>query len=264
MKIALTGGATGIGAALAKKLKMDGHHVTAFDVSEPAENVDRWIKTDLSNSGSIKSAIDQAEGPFDALVNNAGLPPRDGLSELILNVNFIGFREFLEGMIGKLTSGASIVNTASRAGAMWRDNLDEIKALFALKSADDIPAFIASRSIDPVRAYNLSKEAVIVYSMAQTENMIARKLRINSISPAAVSTGILDDFTKAFGDRVAKNIARAGRPGTAEEVADIIAFIASPESSWLKGVDIIVDGGMSAMAQTDMFGLKDKNSGANL
>ena len=110
-------------------------------------------------------------------------------------------------------------------------------------------------AIDHVRAYNLSKEAVIVLTIAETEALFARGLRMNTVSPAAVSTGILDDFVTAFGERVAKNIARAGRPGLPDEVADVILFLASPESRWLKGIDIPVDGGMGAMAVSDMIGL---------
>lgn len=72
MKIGLTGGASGIGAAVAAELKVDGHHVTAFDISEPQENVDRWVETDLSAPASIKAAIDAADGPSDALINTAG------------------------------------------------------------------------------------------------------------------------------------------------------------------------------------------------
>ena len=255
MRIALTGGATGIGAEVAARLKRDGHNVTAFDISAPEKNVDHWIKTDLSDPASINAAIAKAEGPFDALINNAGLPPRDGLAELVLRVNFIGMRQFLTGMLDKLAPGASIVNTASRAGAMWRDNLDEIRALMALGPQDDLAGFIAKHGIDHVRAYNLSKEAVIVLTMTETENLIGRDLRMNCVSPAAVSTGILDDFISAFGERVAKNVARAGRPGTPDEVADVIAFLAGPESRWLKGIDIVIDGGMGAMIQSDMLGI---------
>ena len=195
-----------------------------------------------------------AEGPYDALINNAGLPPRDGLEEMILKVNFFGLRFFLTAMLDKLAPGASVVNTASRAGAHWRDNLDEVKALMALDPAT-LPAFIAQREMDAMRAYNLSKEALIVLTMAQTQRMLDRGLRMNSVSPAAVSTGILDDFVAAFGDRVAQNIARVGRAGLPHEVADVIVFMASPQSHWLKGTDIIVDGGMSALAQSDALGL---------
>lgn len=254
MRVALTGGATGIGAEVVSRLKAGGHHVTAFDISDPGDAVDRWIKTDLSDPASITAALEAAEGPYDALINNAGLPPRDGLEEVILRVNYFGLVSFLDGMLDQLADGAAIVNTASRAGAMWRDNLDEVKALMALDAAD-LPAFIAERSIDPTRAYNLSKEAVIVMTMAETEAMIGRGLRMNSASPAAVSTGILQDFASAFGDKMAKNVARAGRPGTPGEVADVIVYLASPESAWIKGQDIVIDGGMGAMAMSDALGL---------
>lgn len=254
MRIALTGGSTGIGAEVAAKLKAAGHHVTAFDISKPDVEVDIWIKTDLSDPTSIAQALDVADGPFDGLVNNAGLPPRDGLTEKIVQVNYIGLVAFMDGMLDKLAKDASIVSTASRAGAMWRENLDEVKALMALNPAD-LTDFIAARGIDPTRAYNLTKEAVIVMTQARTPSMHAKGIRINSVSPAAVSTGILDDFVTAFGDKVEKNLARVGRPGHPEEVADVILFLISPQSNWIRGQDIVIDGGMSAMAFADTAGL---------
>ena len=254
MRVALTGGATGIGAALVQKLHDAGHHITVFDITEPGGPADVWIKTDLSAPDSITAAVAQAEGTFDALVNNAGLPPREGLRDLILKVNFLGFRAFLEAFDTKLPAGAAIVNTASRAGAMWQQNLEQVKALMAT-DWDRLPAFLAQNDMDATRAYNLSKEAVIAHTMAKTSYMIETGRRMNCVSPAAVSTGILDDFTKAFGEKVAKNIARAGRPGSPEEIADIILFLLSPQSAWIKGQDITIDGGMSAMGMTDMLEL---------
>ena len=254
MKVAVTGGASGIGAALVTKLKADRHSVTSFDISEP-RGVDHWIPVDLSDPVSIDTALDAAVGPFDALINNAGLPPRDGWEEKVLRVNWFGFMHVLDGMLPKLSDGAAIVNTASRAGSHWRENLNEVKALQALE-IDALADFVADRSIDPARAYNLSKEAVIVMTISRTEEMIGRGLRMNAVSPAAVGTGILEDFVQAFGPRVGKNIARAGRAGTPEEVANVIAFLASPESHWIKGQDIAVDGGMSAMALTDTIGTR--------
>lgn len=255
MKVALTGGATGIGASVAARLKQQGATVFAFDINEPVENVDRWIEVDLGDPVSISNAVQTVDSGFDALINNAGLPPREGLSELILRVNYFGLKHFSTAMLDKLQPGASIVNTASRAGAMWRDNIEQVKALMALEGDSELSGFVARNGIDHVRAYNLSKEAVIVLTMSETERLLKRKIRVNSVSPAAVSTGILDDFKKAFGDRATQAIARAGRPGTTDEIAEVIAFLASPQSGWIKGQDITIDGGMSAMAVAGALGL---------
>ena len=254
MRAAITGAATGIGAITVKKLKDRGYSVVAFDIAEPS-GADQWIQVDMSDPQSIDNAVAQVSGPFECLINNAGLPPRAGLEETILAVNFLGLTRLTGAMIPHLSKGASIVNTASRAGAAWRENIEQVKALSAIKNPGELGRFINAHSIDHIRAYNLSKEAVIVWGMAQTEALIAKELRINSVSPAAVSTGILDDFEAAFGERMAKNIARVGRPGQPEEIADTIMFLASPQSAWLKGIDISIDGGMSAIATADQLGL---------
>ena len=117
--------------------------------------------------------------------------------------------------------------------------------------------FIADRNIDATRAYNLSKEAVIVMTMAETQRKNSQGLRFNSVSPAAVETDILSDFATAFGDKMTKNVARVGRAGTVNEVAPVIVFLASPESGWIKGQDIVIDGGMSGIITSETLGLLD-------
>jgi NAD(P)-dependent dehydrogenase (short-subunit alcohol dehydrogenase family) len=256
MHIAITGVSKGIGASVLSRLKDKGHQITAFDVLDSEENIEKFIKVDLSDLNSISNAIEKAEGPFDALVNNAGLPPRVGLEEKILLVNYIGMKAFLDGMLDKLAPGASIVSTASRAGALWQENIDQVKRFMKLKE-QDLKNFIMKEEIDPVRAYNLSKEAMIAMTIARTEELNAREFRINSVCPAAVSTEILKDFTSAFGEKVVKNIARVGRPASPGEVADLIVFLTSPNSFWIKGQNITIDGGMSAMIMTDMLNLQE-------
>ena len=253
MRIAMTGAASGIGAALLDQALAAGHEVVALDLAEPAGG--RWLRCDLGDPASIDAALAKVEGPCDALVCNAGLPPREGRAAQVLNVNFLGYRHVVMGMLDRMAPGGAIVGTASRAGAMWQANIEEVRALLALEGPGALPGFVEARGIDHVRAYNLSKEAVIAWSMGRTEALLARGLRINTVSPAAVSTGILEDFTRAFGPRVARNIARAGRPGTPEEAARAILWLASPESGWIKGQDIVLDGGMAAMAQADALGL---------
>ncbi|MDF1778990.1 MAG: coniferyl-alcohol dehydrogenase [Rhizobiaceae bacterium] len=251
MRVALTGGASGIGAAVAANLKRLGADIVAFDIVEPRVNIDQWVKVDLSDPTSILEAEQQVSGSFDALINNAGLPPRKGLEEKVLAVNYFGLVNFTNLMIPKLTQGGAIVNTASKAGARWRENIPQIRALRDLTDVDGLPAFIETQAISPVRAYDLSKEAVILWTITQTERLAALGLRVNTVSPAAVSTDILDDFVTAFGERATKAMARIGRPGTPEEVAEVICFLASPQSNWLKGIDIPIDGGLAAMSLSD-------------
>lgn len=252
---AVTGVASGIGAKLAETLKAQGHKVIGFDVHETSENVDEFIPLDLSDDASILSAAANTPCKLDGLCNNAGLPPRAGMEGAILQVNFIGTRAFTDTMLPHMKSEASIVNMASRAGHGWRDNLEQNKRLAALRHADQAAQFVSDERIDATRCYNLTKEAIILWTVAITEEMIARGIRINSISPGGISTGILDDFKRAFGAKMARNVERAGRPGTAQEIADIAAFVLSPESNWLKGADIAIDGGMGAFNMTDMLGL---------
>lgn len=254
MQIALTGAASGIGAATLARLKQAGHSVTVFDIAEPS-GADRWIPVDMSDMSAIDTAAAQADGPFDALILNAGLPPRDGNAVDVLTVNVFGLMRMAREMEPKLAPGASIVSTASRAGEHWRQNLPQVKALLGLTGPAALPDFVAANQIDPLRAYCLSKEAVVVWTIRQTERLLAKEMRANCISPSAVDTPILGDFKAALGERAEKSLARVGRAGSAQEIAALIVFLASPESGWVRGQNVTVDGGMTAMALSDELGL---------
>ena len=254
---AITGVASGIGADLARILRAQGHRVLGLDVLDRAEHADRLIPLDLSDPDSIARAAAAIDEPLDGLCNNAGVPPRDGLEAMILQVNFLGQRALTAALLDRLRPDGSILNMASRAGHGWRENLDQVRRLAALRGPRDADLFARTERLDATRAYNLSKEAMILWTMAMTEPLIARGLRINSLSPGGVATGILDDFRRAFGAQMARNVERAGRPGRPEEIAAIAAFVLSPEAHWLKGADIPVDGGMGAFNLSDALGLAD-------
>jgi NAD(P)-dependent dehydrogenase (short-subunit alcohol dehydrogenase family) len=216
---AVTGVASGIGAQLARVLTEAGHRVVGFDLRPVSRNVDRFVTLDLNDPDAIAAAAATIDEPLDGLCNNAGLPPREGLETAILQVNFLGQRAFADAMLPHLIAGASMVNMASRAGHGWQANLDQIKRLAALSHPDQLPGFVAEENIDAVRAYNLSKEAMILWTLAIAEDMVARDMRANTLSPGGVATGILDDFKRAFGAKMASNVARAGRTGDPAERA---------------------------------------------
>ena len=244
MKIALTGGASGIGAATVERLLRKGHEIVIFDLRKP--DVDcPWVPLDLMNTGSVDEALEQVDGSFDGLAFIAGIPPRDDNAAACLTVNTLSTCRFIEGFLPKLKDSSAVVSVASRAGLGWQDNtplLDELMALEPLQ----VEKFCQNREISAALAYRLSKQAIIYWHQSQVAAHIGR-LRFVTVSPAAVSTGILDDFLKAFGPAVAKNLDRVGRAGTPEEVSAVIAFLLSPDASWVNGIDIIIDGGMGAL-----------------
>ena len=245
MRLALTGGATGIGAATVARLRADGHEVVVFDIQQP-QGDERWIQLDLMDQGSMDAALQAADGQFDGLVSIAGIPPRDDNAVPCLTINTLATCAFIEGFIPKLNKGAAVVSVASRAGMAWQTNLDQLDDLLA-QTPDRLADWCAKNEVDATKAYVLSKQAVIYWHQRAVTPHIG-KHRFVTVSPSAVSTGILDDFVKAFGPMVAANLARVGRSGTPEEVAELINFALSPAASWINGVDLVTDGGMGAMA----------------
>ena len=245
MRLALTGGATGIGAATVARLRTDGHEIVVFDIQQP-QGDERWIQLDLMNQGSMDAALQAADGHFDGLVSIAGIPPRDDNAVPCLTINTLATCAFIEGFMPKLNKGAAVVSVASRAGMAWQTNLDQLDDLLA-QTPDSLADWCAAHEVDATKAYILSKQAVIYWHQRAVTHYIG-KHRFVTVSPSAVSTSILDDFVKAFGPMVATNLARVGRSGTPEEVAEIINFALSPAASWINGVDLVTDGGMGAMA----------------
>ena len=245
MKYALIGASSGIGAHTAERLLSAGHDLTIFDIKNPEIDSTRFIALDLNDETSIADALSAVDTHFDGLCHISGIPPREGNEIACLTINAVGAFAFLDGMMAHLNQGAAVVAVASRAGMGWQDNVAQLDALLYCPIAD-LADWCSSQEMNATLAYKVSKQAMIYWMQKQVSTFIGKN-RFVTVSPAAVSTGILDDFIKAFGPQVAANLARVGRPGTPEEVADVLTFLLSDKSTWLNGIDIVMDGGMGAL-----------------
>ncbi|MEM9196670.1 MAG: coniferyl-alcohol dehydrogenase [Pseudomonadota bacterium] len=251
LRILITGAASGIGAESAKLLRQEGAQITALDRARPEDAsaiAQVWHAVDIADAEAIDAVLGSLQGPFDAVLNIAGIPPKSDNAAALLRVNFLGLRRLSEALESRIAPGGAIVNLSSRAGWAWRENADQVRALLDLAGPDAAEGFVAQHNLDPVRAYNLSKEALTVWTFQRTEDLISKGLRMNAVCPAAVDTPILADFASAFGDRVEKLRARLGGAGTPEQIARLVVFLARPDSAWIRGAELPVDGGAAALA----------------
>ena len=244
-KIIVTGAASGIGAESAKEIKRQGGTVIGIDLNQPANNIDEYIRADLTDPESIESAVRELPDGIDAICNIAGLPPtKDRV--MVLKVNFLGLRHFTELMISKLNNNASIVNMASLAGFEWYKAGGQIKELLTLRDFDRVEALCDRIGIanEDGRPYFFSKETLIVWTMMNRWTWRDRGIRMNCISPGPVQTPILPDFLETLGERAEEDSRIMDRPGQPGDIAPLVAFLCSDGSSWIRGANIPCDGGM--------------------
>jgi NAD(P)-dependent dehydrogenase (short-subunit alcohol dehydrogenase family) len=251
-RIVLTGAASGIGAATLRAFHegVDEVEVITLDRAELPLDLQslsaQHITVDLRDPDSIDAGVAQIDGDIDALCNVAGVP---GTADpaMVLAVNFLGLRHLTEALVDRIRDGGSIVNVASIAGAQWMTHLSDVRRLIATASFADGMDWVRDQPMDGARAYNFSKEAVLVWTMANCLRWWDRQVRVNSVSPGPVETPILDDFRDSMGhDRIAAAVAAVGRAGQPEDVAPAITFLASRQAPWVNGVNIVTDGGLLA------------------
>ncbi|GGW29641.1 SDR family oxidoreductase [Streptomyces griseoloalbus] len=238
----VTGGTTGLGFGAAKRLIEEGAFVYITgrrrDVLDAAAErlgpSARGIQADVSSKSDmlgVAETIKAGHGHLDIVFANAGGGHATPLAELTeeqidseLGINVKGVILTVQSMLDVLGDGASIILNASITADMG------------------LPGFAA---------YASSKAAVRSLARNWTTDLKDRRIRVNSVSPGVVPTEgygheqkLSDADIAAYVERVAKEIP-AGRVGTAEDIGNAVVFLASDASSYINGIDLIVDGGMT-------------------
>lgn len=240
--VAITGGASGIGAAVVQRFVDEGAKVVVFDrTAQPLAH--STITVDLNDPGSIAKAVDDLQGSVDVLCNVAGVSGSDS-PEQVMGVNFLGLRMLTELVADRMTSGGCVVSVASTAGWYWRSHLEEVAAL--VQTPDFAAGLELTRQLglDGYNAYVRSKEAVIVWTSHAAQRYRGR-LRLNSVSPGPVETPLLPAFYNSMGHEELDPLTElaGGRNGQPDEIAAVVQFLASADAGWINGTDVVVDGG---------------------
>ncbi len=245
--IVLTGAASGVGDATARRLIERGHEVISVDIKQPTAAVAAHHACDLSDPASIDATVAKLDGRYAALLNVAGVPNTVG-DEKTVAVNILGLRQVTAGLWDRIADGGAVVNVASIAGNQWRKRRDMIVELLATDSyAAGLDWWRAHADGIGTDSYTFSKEAVVYYTMQLAVQGLSRGIRVNDVGPGPIETPILPDFTEAVGkDMMQTMIDMVGRAAQPADIAEVIVTLAEGQMGWVNGQHIIVDGGMMA------------------
>jgi 3-oxoacyl-[acyl-carrier protein] reductase len=240
-KVALiTGGSRGIGAGIARRLAADGASV-AVTYAKDAKSASAVVKAiegdggkaiaiqaDAADLEAVRGAVEKTVATFgrlDVLVNNAGTAIPKKFEEttleemdLLINLNFRSTMVATQAALKHMTSGGRIIMIGSCVG---------------------------ERVMTPgLVAYSATKGAVKMFAQGLSREVGGRGITVNNVQPGPIDT----DLNPAAGDwAVPQKAATAlDRYGTVDEVAALVAFVASPESSYITGSNLTVDGGTNA------------------
>ena len=237
----ITGGSSGIGLATAKRFVYEGANVFIFGrrqneidagVSEIGKNV-IGIQGDVSNITDLDRLFDvvkDQKGHLDILFANAGIAQFAPLGEIseehfdkIFRINVKGLLFTVQKALPILEDGGSIILNASIG---------------------------SSKGVGGTSVYSATKAAVRSFARTWTVDLRDRKIRVNAISPGPIDTPIFSSITQneEQSELFKKNIVNAvpmKRMGSPDEIAKVVSFLASDDSSYVTGIELFVDGGLA-------------------
>nr|WP_222861872.1 SDR family oxidoreductase [Arthrobacter echini] len=234
----VTGGASGIGAAVTAGLLARGARVAVLDLSvDGLPDGVVGYRCDVADRASVNEAVDaaaQALGGIDVVVNNAGVGAAGTVADnddeewlRVLNINVVGIARVSAAALPHLraSADAAIVNTASVA---------------------------ATHGLPQRALYSASKGAVVALTRAMAADHLREGIRVNCVNPGTADTPWVARLLEAAADPAAERLALEarqphGRLVTADEVAASVLFLADPANGSTSGVSLAVDGGMHSL-----------------
>ena len=212
------------------------------------------VETDLASRESIRALISEGQkfGEIKMLVNAAGVSPSQAPVEAILRVDLYGTAVLLEEVGKVIAAGGTGVTISSQSGWRMPALTAEQDALLALTPTEELLNldFLQPEAIrDTLHAYQLAKRCNEKRVMAQAVEWGKRGARLNDIAPGIIVTPLaLDEFNGPRGDFYKNMFAKcpAGRPGTADEVANVAELLMSDRGAFISGSTFLIDGGATA------------------
>lgn len=263
-QVMLLTGAGQIGMAIARRMGYGKKIIIGDKKIENAQQVSRImneagfdtlpVELDLASRESIRTMIAEGQkwGEITMLVNAAGVSPSQAPIEAILKVDLYGTAVLLEEMGKVIAPGGVGVTISSQSGHRMKQLTPEEDEQLACTPTEELLSLEILQPDhirDTLHAYQMAKRCNEKRVMAESVKWGERGARINSISPGIIVTPLaLDEFNGPRGGFY-KNMFRkcpAGRPGTADEVANVAELLMSDRGAFITGADFLIDGGATA------------------
>jgi meso-butanediol dehydrogenase / (S,S)-butanediol dehydrogenase / diacetyl reductase len=245
-RVVVTGGASGIGLATARRLFAEGATLALVDLdldgaSHAASAMDATgaraagYAADVADSAAVSSVLRSAEewmGGIDVVINSAGIIARGAIGDtsdeawrrvLDIDLSSMFYVARAVAPIMRRAGGGAIVNVASVAGSVGAVNA----------------------------AYAAAKGGVLALTRQLANELAADTIRVNSVSPGFTATPLNQELRAAGSEAAWASRIPLGRFGLPEEIAAVCAFLASDDASYITGIDLVADGGLSAVARPD-------------
>lgn len=251
---AITGSASGIGAAVAALLRTQGHEVIGIDRANAEVVAD--LSTAQGRAAAIAEVLERSGGVLDGLVCCAGVGVTAPSCGLIVAVNYFGVSQLLDGLQSALARGRNSAALVIGSVAATQPGSEQQAMTTAMLEGDEARALDLANGLgQPHVAYACSKYAITQHARSLALAWGQRGMRLNVVAPGAVQTPLhqasLDDAR--FGKAVREFVAPLGRAGNPEEIAALVGFLQSDQAQFVHGSVVFIDGGMDAMVRAPRF-----------
>jgi 2-keto-3-deoxy-L-fuconate dehydrogenase len=236
--VIVTGGASGIGDTVARRVLAEGAKVAVLDIDTAgAADGALAIQTDVGDDASVRAAVERTAaelGGIDIVINNAGIGAQGTVADndddewfRVFNINVFGMARVARAALPYLrkSGAAAIVNTSS---------------------------IVATAGLPQRVLYSATKGAVLAMTRAMAADHVREGIRVNCVSPGTADTPWIGRLLSKADDPAAERTALEarqphGRLVSMDEVADAILYLASPRSRSTNGTSLAVDGGLQAL-----------------